>query len=176
VQKENIHYQVSLAEQTPFADNSFDLITVATAYHWLKWDAFYREAKRVGKKGAVVAVWSYHLLSCTDKKMNAIIQHFYHDITEPYWDAERKYVDEAYKTVTFDFSPLPGKNFDIQLAWNKEQLLGYLQSWSAVQNYIKQQNASPIDLIINDIDNVWKDSEQKEIHFPVFLRIGRIEK
>ena len=35
VLKHNIRYQVSAAEQTPFPDNSFDLITIATAYHWL---------------------------------------------------------------------------------------------------------------------------------------------
>src|SRR5947209_15554910 len=34
VKKENIYYQICPAERTPFADNSFDLITVATAYHW----------------------------------------------------------------------------------------------------------------------------------------------
>ena len=50
VQKENIHYQISPAEKTPFADNTFDLITVATAYHWLNWDEFHKEATRVGKR------------------------------------------------------------------------------------------------------------------------------
>ena len=37
VKRPNIHYQVCAAEETPFADNSFDLITIATAYHWLNW-------------------------------------------------------------------------------------------------------------------------------------------
>jgi ubiquinone/menaquinone biosynthesis C-methylase UbiE len=175
-QKENIHYQVAQAEHTPFDDNSFDLITVATAYHWLNWDGFHKEATRVGKKDCVVAVWSYHLFTCEDENVEKIIRHFYYDITAPHWDAERKFVDEKYTTIKFDFSPLPSKDFDIQLAWTKEQFLGYLQSWSAVQNYIKQKGSSPIDLIIDDVNAVWKDGEQKAIHFPLFLRIGRVEK
>jgi hypothetical protein len=31
-------------ESTPFADNTFDLVTVAQAYHWIKWDEFRKEA------------------------------------------------------------------------------------------------------------------------------------
>src|SRR5436305_14034007 len=53
VHKENIIYHVCPAEKTVFAENSFDLITVATAYHWLDWPAFYKEASRVGRPGAV---------------------------------------------------------------------------------------------------------------------------
>src|SRR5678809_1304797 len=35
IKKQNISYQVCPAEETPFSNNSFDLITVAQAYHWL---------------------------------------------------------------------------------------------------------------------------------------------
>lgn len=176
VQKENIHYQVSPAENTPFPDDHFDLITIATAYHWLDWDRFHKEATRVGKKGCVVAAWSYHLFYSDDESITKLIQHFYTDIIKQYWDPERRYMEEKYETVRFDFAPLDPKDFDIQLAWSKEQFYGYLQSWSAVQNYIKANNASPIDLIKNDVEAIWKDGEQKAFHFPVFMRIGRIEK
>src|SRR5205085_4908882 len=91
VQKENIHYQVCAAEKTPFADHSFDLITVAQAYHWLNWKAFREEATRVGKANAVVAVWTYGLLSTDDESLNRLLNHFYRDIVGGFWDAERKY-------------------------------------------------------------------------------------
>ena len=47
----NIEYSVSKAEQTVFEDNSFDLVTVAQAYHWLNASAFNQKVKRVAKPG-----------------------------------------------------------------------------------------------------------------------------
>jgi hypothetical protein len=174
--KENIRYQISSAEQTLFPDSSFDLITVATAYHWLNWNAFYTEATRVGKKDCIVAAWSYNLLSCEDKAINKIIDHLYHTIIRPYWDYERKYVDESYQTVDFNFAPLPSKDFDLILHWNKEALLGYLSSWSGVQNYIAQNGESPIPLIKEDLQKAWPVDEAKAFHFPLSLKIGRVIK
>ncbi|MDB5208530.1 MAG: class SAM-dependent methyltransferase [Flavisolibacter sp.] len=176
VQKENIHYQVSTAEQTPFADNSFDLITIATAYHWFDWKAFHKEATRVCKKNAVVAAWGYHVFFSTDENITSIIQHFYHDIIKRYWDKERQYVDDRYASVEFDFAPLPSKDFDLVLNWNKEGLLGYLSSWSAVQNYIQKKGSSPLSLIEEDLEKAWPGNDDKEFHFPLFLKIGRVRK
>ena len=43
----NIHYQVANAEQTPFPDHHFDLITVGQAVHWFEAEAWHREVRRV---------------------------------------------------------------------------------------------------------------------------------
>src|SRR5215216_4907619 len=60
--KNNIEYIVCPAEETPFQENSFDLITVSQAYHWINWKKFQQEVTRVGKPNCVVAVWMYDLL------------------------------------------------------------------------------------------------------------------
>ena len=39
--KDNIIYSRQPAEQTSFEDNSFDLVTVSQALHWLQFDSFY---------------------------------------------------------------------------------------------------------------------------------------
>ncbi len=172
----NIEYSVCAAEQTHFADNSFDLITVAQAYHWLHWKRFENEAARVGKQNAVVAIWTYTLLKSNDEKLNQIINHFYYDTIAPYWEAERRYVDEEYKTVTFDFDPLPSKEFEMIVQWTKEMLLGYLESWSAVQQYNKKNNSSAVAIIEPLISDIWPTKDTKQICFPIFLRLGRITK
>lgn len=176
VKTENIEYHICPAETTPYPDNSFDLITVAQAYHWLNWRGFHHEATRVGKQNSIVAIWTYCTLFSDDEKVNAIIQHFYRNITGPYWDKERKYVDEEYATVDFDFEELPPQKFQTIVKWNKAQLEGFFQSWSAVRNYIKANNQNPVELIKKDIDTVWSEEEQKEFYFPIFLRLGRIVK
>ena len=176
LKKQNINYSVCPAEETPFADNSFDLITVAQAYHWLNWNKFHDEVKRVGKQNAVIAIWAYNLLISSDEKINNIIKHFYRDITGSYWEHERKYVNEGYVTVDFNFQHLPPKIFQANFSWTREQLKGYFLSWSAVRKYIKVHQENPVELIEKEIDAVWNENEQKEIRFPVFLRIGKIVK
>jgi hypothetical protein len=108
--------------------------------------------------------------------VNAVIDHFYWDIAGPYWDAERKYVEEGYRTVKFDFDPLPSKDFEIKRSWTKEEFKGYLSTWSGVQLYMKKVGSSPLPLIEDDLDRIWNDTEQKSFRFPLFLRIGRIRK
>lgn len=176
IQKENIRYHICPAEATPFGDNSFDLITIATAYHWLNWEKFHVEATRVGKNGCVVAAWAYHLLQSDDPAINTLINHFYLDITAPYWDPERKHVDARYASVNFDFDPLPEKEFEMNLKWSKEAFRGFLSSWSAVQHYINKNNHSPLDLIDEVINQSWGDESEKIFRLPLFLKIGRIIK
>jgi SAM-dependent methyltransferase len=170
----NISYQVCAAEHTPFPDRSFNLVTVATAYHWLNWKEFAREVKRVGKEGAVVAVWAYHLITCEDLAIDRLIAHYYHDIMASYWDPERRHVEERYANVEFDFDPLPARDFDIPLHWKKEHFIGYLQTWSAFQNYIKKNGRSPIRVIEPELDAIWNDDSERVFHFPIFLKIGRV--
>ncbi|RYZ25599.1 MAG: class I SAM-dependent methyltransferase [Chitinophagaceae bacterium] len=175
-QKDNIHYQTCPAERTPFVDNCFDLITIATAYHWFNCKAFYQEATRVSKNNCVVAAWAYHVFYSRDENITAIIRNFYYNIINSYWDPERKYVDDRYTTAVFDFDLLPSKDFDLVLHWKKEDFLGYLSTWSAVQHYKKQVGQSPLSLIEADVSKVWPGNEEKEFHFPLFLRIGRVIK
>jgi hypothetical protein len=176
VQAPNVHYTKCSADATPFADNSFDLITVATAYHWLDPIAFKKEAERVGKKDCVIAIWAYNLFICEDDAINDIIQYFYKDIVGPYWDPGRRHVENAYADVIFDFTLLPTKDFTMVYSWTMEQFLGYLQSWSAFHGYIKQNNASPLPLIEQQVKEKWKSAEAKEFSFPLFLKMGTITK
>lgn len=173
--KENIEYHLCPAEHTPFAGDGFDLITVATAYHWLHHKKFRDEAMRVGKNGAVVAAWAYDLFSCEDEGINRIIDALYYETLADCWDRERKLVEERYATVAFDFDPLPARDFDIVLDMDREQFTGYLQTWSAVQTYLQKNQSSPLALIEPALNSCWMEGS-KRFHFPLFLRMGRIEK
>lgn len=174
--KENIEYLLSPAEKTPFADHSFDLITVAQAYHWFDSKRFCDEATRTGKNGAVVAVWMYDLLRSEESSLNNLIRFFYREIIGPYWDKERKRIDDHYSRLPFPFEPLPGKEFQIHTSFTRQQFEGYLFTWSAVQHFIRQQGFSPIKEIEKDLTGIWNGSEAKLFLFPVYLKMGRIKK
>ena len=170
-----IIYSQSPAERTAFADNSFDLVTVAQAYHWFDQPAFCKEAKRVCKPGAVVAIWTYYLPLTLDDYITGRILYFYKDVTGPYWDEARKYVDDMYTTVYFDFEEIPVDTpFSIESLWTIEDLAGYLNSWSAVQKYIKVHNENPVDAFIADLAKYWKDGRTITFKSQIALRMGRV--
>lgn len=125
--KENIIYALEPAEKTSLADRSVDLITVAQAIHWFKFDAFYTEVKRVAKPGAVMAVWTYSLLKISGE-IDKIINAYHFSTLKNYWDPERKYVDDGYATIPFPFTEIKTPAFNIELNWSLNELEGYLNT------------------------------------------------
>ena len=174
--KDNIEYLVCSAESTPFDENTFDLVTVAQAYHWIKWKEFKDEVTRVCKPGAIIAVWVYYAHTTGDKKVDDAVHDFYEDVTRSYWDYERKFLDDMYSTVEFDYELLPPKIFETILEWQREDLVGYISSWSAIQKYIKVNGHSPVPLIEKAINELWPEGEIKKVTFPIYLKAGRVTK
>jgi len=174
VQHPSIHYSVSPAESTSFGDNTFDLITVAQAYHWLSFEAFHREAARVGRPGCIIAIWGYGLIETPDERLHSRIRHFYTDTIGAWWDPERKYIDQQYRTVPFLFADPSYLSFHIRISWNKEDLLGYLNTWSSVQHFIRTNGYNPVDIWAKDLDDTWGKETTRPFSFPLFLRIGHL--
>lgn len=174
VQKPNIIYSVSPAEKTSFADQQFDLVTVGQALHWLDRPAFFNEARRVSKPGGVVAVWGYSLLSI-NKDIDPIVHRFYTEIIGPYWDKERKLIDEQYKTVEFPFRKIEVPPFEFSFEWTCDEFLGYVSTWSSVARYIEENKVDPLSLVEVDIRRRWGAAKRK-ISFPLFVLMGYLPK
>ncbi len=175
--RDNIFYSQSAAEKTPFADNSFDLITVAQAYHWLSFEAFEKEARRVARPGAVLAVWGYNIPETGISSLDEAIRYFYREVVGSYWDPERKYIDESYRAIPFPFSPLPVKIYPMEVLWRISDLAGYFQSWSSVVHFIARQTYNPVEKFLPVLTKAWPaENETLVFSFPVFTRIGRVLK
>ena len=160
------------AEATNFADNTFDLITVAQAIHWFDFEEFYIEVKRVAKPQAIIAVIGYGLIKTFDEA-DAIIADFYFNTLGTFWDAERKYIDENYLTIPFPFQEIETPQFSNELHWNFEHLIGYLGTWSAVKHYIKAKGENPINLIEEKLQKCW-GNETRGVRFDILLRAGKL--
>src|SRR5690242_14801535 len=106
VSANNIIYEMQPAESTSFEDNSFDLVTVSQALHWLQFDRFYAEVNRVTKNNGWIAVWTYSLPAISSEIDRIIDHEFYKAVIGPYWDAERKHVDAHYTTIPFPFKEI----------------------------------------------------------------------
>ncbi|GAB3513469.1 class I SAM-dependent methyltransferase [Spirosoma knui] len=169
---DHIRYQVSPAEQTPFADATFDLITVAQALHWFDVRAFHREVRRVAKPGAVIAEWGYGLAQIGVDLDPALLD-FYRNRVGPYWDPQRKYIDDGYKTLPFPFADVRWGEFTVQRTWPLDRFLNYLRTWSAVRQYIHENEEDPVKALQEQLAVRWS-TEERIVQFPVFLRMGKI--
>jgi len=173
VQKENIEYKRCPAEDTPFPSHTFDLITVGQALHWFDFEQFFEEVKRVAKPGATMAAWGYALMNI-NAEVDALVYKLYEDIVGTYWDFERKYVEDHYANIPFPLDNVQQKDFTIAVQWNLSHLIGYLNSWSSVQHYIRQHNENPVDQIVDKLRACWPEEGVKKVSFPVFLKLGKL--
>ena len=155
-----VEYTVGLAEASGLPAASVDLVTVAQALHWFDLPRFYPEARRVGRPGAVLAVWSYGVCEIPAAHGNAELQHFYSEIVGPYWTPERRLVESGYRTVEFPSPELKPPVFTMQLEWTLEQLLGYVSSWSASGRYLKERGEDPMPQLRTALSPRWGDAEK----------------
>lgn len=172
-QAENIHYSLSKAEETSFADNTFDLITVAQAIHWFDFDRFYSEVNRVAKKEAILFIIGYSMPRF-EGKIDEILQDFYWNVTGPYWDAERKHLDNKLESIPFPFKEVECPTFKNEYRWTLEMAEGYFNSWSSIQHYIKKNRENPVNQVISELKDIWKGFEK--VDFPLFTKVGIIQK
>jgi ubiquinone/menaquinone biosynthesis C-methylase UbiE len=173
--QENIEYSVGSAENTSFPDNSFDLITVAQAIHWFDFASFYREVTRTIRNKGVLAVIGYGLIQLSPS-LDHVINSFYRDVVGPYWDKERKYIDDNYQTIPFPFEEIAAPAFENTLEWTFQHLIGYLGTWSAVKHFQKATDKNPVDLVYDELKKAWGEQETCIGRLPILLRVTRIEK
>lgn len=169
VKAPNIKYEIS-GETTTLPARSVDLVTVAQAIHWVDRAKFYEEVKRVAKPGAVVAVWVYGLLEISDA-IDPLLKDFYIRVVGPYWDPERKIIDDGLKTIEFPFNELAIPPFAMTASWTLAELEGYLSTWSAVKKYMKSKGADPVPELMTKVRRLWT-GEQVEVKFPLIVRAG----
>jgi len=169
----NVHYSVQAAEKVNFANDQFDLVTVSQALHWFDFEKFYAEVNRVGRTGCVVAAWSYSLFTISPD-IDDVVYDFYENVIGGYWDPERKYVEEEYKSIPFPFVEIPAPKFEMRFRWNPEQIQGYFNTWSAVQKFIAANSLDPVDELMKKIAKI--SGSEMEVVFPIHLRMGRIRK
>jgi ubiquinone/menaquinone biosynthesis C-methylase UbiE len=170
--KDNITYSRQRAEHTNFPNQHFDLISVGQAIHWFDFEPFYKEVQRVAKKDAILAIFGYGLLRIDG--INDDIDHFYYKIIGPYWNKERRHIDNAYSSIPFPFTEIqPTQDFFIKDTWTIEQLEGYLNTWSSVQRFIKKEGFNPVNDFIKKLQTKW-GTTSKSVAFPILIKLARL--
>ncbi|KAK2651345.1 hypothetical protein Ddye_011201 [Dipteronia dyeriana] len=185
----NIKYQLtppimtpSELEQTVAAEASVDLVTIASAMHWFDLPKFYKDVKWVLKKPhGVIAAWCYSMPQ-VNSSVDSVFVPYDRINTEPYWEPQRKLVDDKYTTIDFPFEPVDGMDntgpfeFVIEKLMVLDSYFNFLRSWSAYQTAKDKGVELLTEDVIDNFKRAWNEDGQgqKVVRYPVYLRIGRV--
>ena len=174
IRHNQIQYKVCRAEQSELDKNSVDLITVASAIHWFDLDKYYDEVQRVLKSGGIIAAWTYHV-GYVEPPFDKLFLHFYTDILSPYFGTRAKLVDEKYSKLNLPGKHIDAADFFVSAKWKLFNMLNFIESWSGTQQYIKENEKNPVDLISDDLEKIWGDPEKiHTVRWPLFIKISRL--
>lgn len=170
-----VHYACAPAEASGLGDRVADLVVAAQAAHWFDLPAFYREVRRVGRSGSVIALVSYGILK-VDEQLDPIIGRFYWDVIGPYWPPERKHVEEGYRSLAFPFTEIQAPDMAMSASWTLPDFIGYVNTWSAVATMERAIGPEPRERFSQDLGEAWGLAEQKRtIRWPLAMRVGVVD-
>ena len=172
----HVEYRPGTAEATGLDAASADLMTVAQAIHWFKHDAFFGEVRRVVRPQGLFAFWCYGLTTISPE-IDAAVHVYYEDLLGPYWEPERKMVEEGYRNIAVPFTPIAPSAmppFAMQLSWTFEHLIGYLGTWSPRKRYLETHGHDALELTFPRLREAWGAARERPVRWPLSVRAFRI--
>jgi len=129
---ERVTYAIEPAERIGLSDATVDLVVAAQAAHWFDLPAFYAEARRVGRPGAMLALVCYGVPEL-DRDAGRRFAALYADHPlRSFWPAGRAHVENGYRSLDFPFTERAFPTLSIERCWTVQDMLGYTGTWSAV--------------------------------------------
>ena len=133
LQPEKIHYSIAPAEQQPFIDNNFDLITVSSGVHWFDIDQFLIEANRLLKSKSWLVLYENYFIS--EMVGNDHLKNWFPDVylkkfPSPPRNSAYPWTKENLNSKNFNL--VTEERFRNPVAFNKKQLSLYFTTQSNI--------------------------------------------
>ncbi len=168
-----VAYNRAPAEASGLPDAAADLAVAAQAAHWFDLPAYYAEVRRVARPGAIVALVTYGLLN-VDDEIDPVVRRFYTEALGPYWPPERRHVEDGYRSLPFPFDEIPSPSLEMRMAWALADVMGYVETWSAVRAIESARGPAPLDAFRRALARAWGAPETvRPVRWTLSLRIGR---
>lgn len=167
-----VHYRVEPAEHSSLAPRSADLAVSAQAAHWFDWPAYVAEVTRVTGPDALVAVVGYGRL-VLGGDAGAVVDRYYGETAGPYWPKGREIVENLYRDLAWPWPEPEAPAIDMVATWTRDELLGYVSTWSATQRLAAALGPRPFEELCEAVARVWPDGERRDVRWPLAIRLGR---
>jgi SAM-dependent methyltransferase len=168
---QRVAYIASSAEGSGLTSGIADAIVVTQAAHWFQFDNFYTEVRRVARHRGFLALIGYGLLE-VDPAVDKIMRRFYFDVVGRFWPPERRLLDQEYKTVPFPFPEVTAPELDIRLHWEFPEMMGYMSTWTAVENFRQHRGEDPLPALAKELEPHWRRS--RTVRWPLYIRAGHV--
>ncbi len=142
----NVAFARSSAERLPFVDASFDLLTVALAFHWFDREAFLNEARRVLSPNGLLVIYDNAFLA--EMEGNPAFRSWFVDRYIPRYPSPPRnrtpLTDEDARSFGFTVSGRETYRNDVE--FDRDLLADYLMTQSNIIAAIEEGNQSPQDV------------------------------
>ncbi len=170
-----VEYRVAPAERSGLETDCADLVTVAQALHWFDLERFWPEVRRVARRGAFFAAWTYGPLDVEGDEVDALVQRFRGEMA-PWWPEERHHVETGYRDIFFPFPRTDAPSFAIDARWSADRLLGYLRSWSSVVRFQQARGVDPVQALEAPLRSAWGEAaRERAIRWPITMMCGYVD-
>ncbi|KAK3792755.1 hypothetical protein RRG08_023088 [Elysia crispata] len=179
----NCTFKVCKAEDlSSVKTGTADLVTVAQAFHWMDEKKFFAEVDRILKPGGSLIIYGYSTCSLAPKELDDYFQKFYHSVLPEYWTGGRKAVEDNYTCFSIPYEGWKRNDeMSIEKDWSIDEFVGYLGSWSAVNEY-NQKNPSGniLEKVQHEFKNINQSANRENnrqttdlrVTWPVFMLMG----
>ena len=170
----NVAYACAPAEACGLPQRIADLAVAAQAAHWFDLPAYYAEVRRVGRPRSVVALVTYGLVR-VDHAIDRLVDRFYVEVLGSYWPPERRHVADGYRSLPFPFDEIVTPHCEIQASWALADLIGYLETWSAVWALERAVGPAPFEAFRRELAHAWgADATARPARWTLATRVGRL--
>lgn len=169
----NVTYSNEAAESIQMPDQSVDLVVAAQAAHWFDLSKFYAEVERVAKPGCILALISYGVPTLSGD-IGKRFEEFYWKEIHTFWPEGREHVENGYQNLDFPFKEQKLPSISIERNWSRDDLLGYVDTWSATRKVKAAGEEAIIKRFESDLSAIWPQEEKHQITWPIRTRVTRL--
>jgi SAM-dependent methyltransferase len=170
----DVEYRVTAAESSGLEPACADLVAAAQALHWFDIPRFWEEARRVLSPRGAIAVWTYGNARLGNPVLDRQFGRFREEVVGAWWPPQRALVEDRYRSLDFPFAEIAAPPFRMEASLTLDELLGYVETWSAVTRYRAGAGGDPLALLRSALAPGWGAREQRRsVTWPLSVRAGR---
>ncbi|XP_021358055.1 putative methyltransferase DDB_G0268948 [Mizuhopecten yessoensis] len=177
-----IDFRVGQAEDLSFlGDGTVDLVTTATAIHWMDIPTFMGEVSRVLRPGGVVAVYSIGTDTIHNKEAHQLVwEDLYTKTLGDYWIDTKFHIDNGLAMIELPFADsIREEPLLIKREVEIDSYVGLFSTWSSWRRFQeKNPESNALGELRTRLRTLYRDEKSGEVRpidltTPIYMLLGR---